>query len=107
MEDKDLIPLSEAEIKIHLNLLPGWEYKTNKIVKTFEFASFTVAIQFVNGLVGFCNFLDHHPDINISYKKVTFELTRFSVGGKVTERDFTVAQKIEDDFQKYTSQKVS
>lgn len=107
MEDQDLTPLSETEITTRLNLLPGWEYQTNKIVKTFEYASFTDAIQFINGLVGFCNFLDHHPDINISYKKVTFELTRFSVGGKVTERDFTVAQKIEDDFQKYTNKKVS
>jgi 4a-hydroxytetrahydrobiopterin dehydratase len=107
MEDKDLIPLPETEIISRLELLTGWEYQSNKIVKTFEFASFTDAIQFINGLVGFCNFLDHHPDINISYKKVTFELTHFSIGGKVTPRDFTVAQKIEDDFQKYIGRKVN
>jgi len=107
MEDKDLIPLSEIEILSRLTLLPDWKYQSDKIAKTFEFASFTDAIQFINGLVGFCNFLDHHPDINISYKKVIFELTRFSVGGKVTARDFTVAQKIEDDFQKYINRKVN
>ena len=107
MEDKDLWPLSEADIISRLESLSGWKYESNKIVKMFEFASFTDAIQFINGLVGFCNFLDHHPDINISYKKVRFELTRFSVGGKVTARDFTVAQKIEDDFQKYVGRKVN
>ncbi len=107
MEDKDLTPLSETEILSRLTLLPAWQYESDKIAKTFEFASFTDAIQFINGLVGFCNFLDHHPDINISYKKITFELTRFSVGGKVTARDFTVAEKIEDDFQNYSHRKVN
>jgi 4a-hydroxytetrahydrobiopterin dehydratase len=107
MEDKDLIPLSETEVISRLKLILGWRYESHKIIKTFEFASFTDAIQFINGLVGFCNFLDHHPDINISYKKVTFELTRFSVGGKVTARDFTVAEKIEADFQKYINRKVN
>jgi 4a-hydroxytetrahydrobiopterin dehydratase len=107
MTDQDLTPLSETEIISRLILLPGWQYASSKIIKTFEFASFTNAIQFINGLVGFCNFLDHHPDINISYKKVTFELTRFSVGNKVTARDFTVAQKIEADFQNYTNRKVN
>jgi 4a-hydroxytetrahydrobiopterin dehydratase len=107
VEEKDLTPLSETEIVSRLESLPGWKYESNKIIKGFEFASFTEAVQFVNGLVGFCNFLDHHPDITISYKKVRFELTRFSVGGKVTARDFTVAQKIEDDFQKYIGRKVN
>lgn len=107
MEDKDLLPLSENEINSRLESLSGWKYESNKIIKTFEFASFTDAIQFINALVIFCNFLDHHPDINISYKKVRFELTRFSVGGKVTARDFTVAQKIEDDFQQYIGRKVN
>ncbi len=100
MADKDLIPLSETEIISRLKSFPDWKYESNKIIKTFEFASFTDAVHFIDGLVDFCNSLDHHPDIFISFKKVRFELTRFSVGGKVTARDFTVAQKIEHDFQK-------
>jgi len=105
MKNKDLAPLSKTEITSRLKLFPGWQYEANKIAKTFEFASFTDAVQFISGLVVFCNSIDHHPDINISYKKVRFELTRFSVGGKITARDFTIAQKIEDDFQKYTDKK--
>jgi len=105
MEDKDLIPLSKAEITLRLESFPGWKYESNKIVKTFEFASFTDAVQFISNLVIFCNSLDHHPDINISYKKVRFELTRFSVGDKITARDFTVAQRIEANFQEYVDKK--
>ena len=105
MKDKDLAPLSKADIISRLELLPGWKHKSNKIVKTFEFASFTDAVQFISQLVVFCNSLDHHPDINISYKKVRFELTRFSVGDKITARDFTVAQRIEANFQEYVDKK--
>lgn len=106
MYDKDLIPLEEREVKSRLKSLSGWTYKSDKIKKTYEFASFTEAVQFINGLVMFCNYPDHHPDMIINYKKVRFELTRFDIGGKVTARDFTVAQKIEDNFQKYIKSRI-
>ena len=38
--------------------------------------------------------IDHHPDVCIAYGEVTFELTRYDVGGKVTDRDVEVAKKI-------------
>lgn len=105
-EAADLIPLTEAEIKARLVSLPEWTFESDKIFKTFTFGSFTDAIQFINGLVMFCNFLDHHPDMTVMYKKVRFELSRFSAGGKVTERDFMVAKKIEGDYQMYAERKV-
>lgn len=107
IDETDLVPLSETEIETKLKELPEWRFADDKIVRTMEFRSFTEAIQFINGLVLFCNMLDHHPDMMISYKKVRFELTRFSVGGKVTARDFTVAQKIEDDYRQYQQRQVS
>ncbi|AKM82364.1 TPA: 4a-hydroxytetrahydrobiopterin dehydratase [Candidatus Berkelbacteria bacterium] len=93
--DLDLQPLSQAEIYERLINLPGWKYSGNKITKTFEFKSFSDGLELVNSLAPFCNEIDHHPDIIIKYKKITFELSRFSIGSKVTERDFTVAKKIE------------
>ena len=107
MKDKDLKPLTKTEVNSLLKALPEWAYKADKIEKTFMFKSFTEAIQFVNGLVGFCNFIDHHPEIFISYKRIRFELTSHSIGDKVTERDLTVAKKIEKDFQQYKDKKVA
>jgi 4a-hydroxytetrahydrobiopterin dehydratase len=98
--DRDLLPLGKEEVKKQIKTLKGWEYKDNKISKTFQFADFTNAVKFVDGLVNFCNKIDHHPDIFISYSKVKFELTRFDIGGKVTKRDLTVAKKIEENFSK-------
>ncbi len=102
-EDKDLRPLSEKEIREGLKNFPGWNYHDDKISKELVFPSFTDAVEFVNKLAPFCNRIDHHPDIHISYKKIVFDLQRFSVGGKVTERDFTVAEEIERlfKFQKF------
>ena len=94
--DPDLTPLSKNEIARHLAQLPGWKFEDNKITKTFEFKSFQDGINLLVKLSPFCDQIDHHPDITIKYKKIRFDLSRFSIGGKVTERDFTVARKIEE-----------
>lgn len=93
--DLDLQVLDPCDIQKKLKKLPGWKYVNNKITKEYQFPSFADAVALVNKLAPFCDRLDHHPDIHVYYKKIVFDLQRFSVGGKVTERDFTVAKEIE------------
>jgi 4a-hydroxytetrahydrobiopterin dehydratase len=93
--DEDIRVLSGSEIQDKLKDFPGWNYHDDKISKQFEFRSFNNVVEFINKLAPFCNRIDHHPDIHIYYKKILFDLQRFSVGGKVTDRDFTVAKEIE------------
>jgi 4a-hydroxytetrahydrobiopterin dehydratase len=92
--------LSKEQIFEKLKKLPGWIYANNKISKQFQFASFSDGVQFINKLTPFCNKIDHHPDIHIYYKKITFELTRYSVGNKVTNKDIVVAKEIERLYHK-------
>jgi 4a-hydroxytetrahydrobiopterin dehydratase len=94
----DLRILTKEEVEERLKDFPGWKYHDDKITKEFEFESFSRAVEFINDLAPFCNKIDHHPDIHIYYKKIVFDLQRFSVGGKVTPRDFTVASEIEKLF---------
>lgn len=101
--NNDLKPLTHAEIEQKLKDFPGWSYKDNKIFKEFRFQKYNDVIKFVDELALFSNKIDHHPDIHIYYKKVVFELCRFDIGFKVTSRDFTVANKIEEMFSKYQS----
>jgi 4a-hydroxytetrahydrobiopterin dehydratase len=101
--DEDLKPLSEKQIKDKLKDFSGWIYQTNKITKEFTFDSFNAALEFLLKLAPFCNKIDHHPDIHIYYKKIVFDLTRFSVGGKVTDRDFKVASEIENLYSSFAS----
>jgi 4a-hydroxytetrahydrobiopterin dehydratase len=55
---------------------------------------FVQSLSFVNSLVAYFETIDHHPDVYIAYGEVTFELTRYDLGGKVTDRDVEVAKKI-------------
>ena len=95
MENEDLRVLAPKEISKKIADCPGWIYADNKISKQFEFDSFLQAIEFINLLTPFFERVDHHADIHIYYKKIVFDLQRFSAGGKVTERDFTVAREID------------
>lgn len=91
----DLTPLSAQEISTKLKTLPGWNYTNDRISKEFEFPTYVDGLMFINRLAFFSEKIDHHPDIHIYYAKIKFELQRFDIGGKVTERDFVVATEIE------------
>ncbi|MDO8444419.1 MAG: 4a-hydroxytetrahydrobiopterin dehydratase [bacterium] len=93
----DLSALTTEEIKEKLKELPeGWEYKNNRISKTFIFDTIMDGIKLLDKLIPYCDSIDHHPDVHIYFKKFIFELTRFDIGEKVTARDFVVAKKIEE-----------
>ena len=87
--------LTNEQIEEELKTLPGWKFENDKIAKQFEFKDFMDSLGFVNALAPFCEANDHHPDVHIFYSKVLFELQRFDVGGKVTDKDFLVAHEIE------------
>ena len=103
--NKDLRILKEKEISERLKSFPGWKYNKSKnnISKEFKFKSFMDALAFINKLAPISEKNDHHPDIHIFYTKILFELQRFSVGGKVTERDFFIASEIERLYKEYLS----
>jgi 4a-hydroxytetrahydrobiopterin dehydratase len=85
--------LSEAEIQAQLGSLPGWTRKgeTIQLIKTFD--GFPGAIAFVNRLVDPAETAGHHPDLTISYNKVTISLTTHDAGG-LTQNDFDLARQI-------------
>jgi 4a-hydroxytetrahydrobiopterin dehydratase len=87
--------LSQEEIDEKLQSMPGWSFENDKIKKEFTFKDFMDALGFINTLAPFCEANDHHPDIHIFYSKILFELQRFDIGGKVTDKDFMVAGEIE------------
>ena len=90
--------LSEEEIQAKLKDVSGWQYADDKISKQFEFNDFMDGLNFINQLAPFFEENDHHPDITIMYNKIRFDLQRFDVGGKVTDRDFLVAAEIERQY---------
>jgi 4a-hydroxytetrahydrobiopterin dehydratase len=73
-------------------VMDGWEEKDDALVCQFEFASFPKAIEFVDRLAAAAEAADHHPDIDIRYRKVTVRWTTHSEGG-ITARDREMAER--------------
>lgn len=86
--------LSNTEVKTKLASLSGWEKSDDTIEKLYKFKNFTEAIAFVNKLVEPANAAGHHPDLSISYNKVTINLTSHDAGG-LTQKDFDLAATFE------------
>lgn len=84
--------LTDQDITLRLKTMPGWQVEGNALTRTFELKSFPDAIAFVTRLAFDAEAGDHHPDVNIRYKRVTVSWSTHSEGG-VTEKDFEGAAK--------------
>ncbi len=87
--------LTETQISQKIQTLPGWNLEGKEIKRVFKFADFIAAIDFVNKLVEPAEAAGHHPDIAISYNKVTISLTTHDAGG-LTDKDFALAATISE-----------
>lgn len=85
--------LTDGEIQAQASRLSGWKVEGSKLQTTRKFKDFIAAIEFVNKLVEPAESSGHHPDIEISYNKVTITLTTHDAGG-LTQKDFDLAQII-------------
>jgi 4a-hydroxytetrahydrobiopterin dehydratase len=83
--------LTPAQARAKLAELPGWELADKAITGTFKFTDFTEAIAYVVRLGFAAEAADHHPDIDIRYKRVTLTYSTHSEGG-LTEKDFGGAE---------------
>ena len=88
------MPLSEQAVAARLADLSGWAGDGSGIHKTYAFASFRDAMAFVNTMADAAEEMQHHPDIDVRYDKVTLRCVSHDVGG-VTERDFRLARRAE------------
>jgi 4a-hydroxytetrahydrobiopterin dehydratase len=87
--------LSDAEIGARLEDLLDWVREGDEIRKTFQLASFPVAIAFVTQVGFLAEAAGHHPDIDIRWRKVTLALTTHDAGG-LTQQDFDLASQIDE-----------
>jgi 4a-hydroxytetrahydrobiopterin dehydratase len=86
--------LADAEITARLAELSGWAREGDEIVKTFDCGTFAAAIAFVVRIGFFAERADHHPDLDIRWKRVKVALTTHDAGG-LTANDFDLATQIE------------
>ena len=86
--------LSDAELTEALGALPGGARDGDVIEKTYELPTFPAAIAFVGRIADRAEAANHHPDLDIRYRKVRVALSTHDEGG-ITEKDVALATEIE------------
>jgi 4a-hydroxytetrahydrobiopterin dehydratase len=86
--------LDDAAVSAALADLDGWTREGDAIVRTVELPSFPVAIEVVGRVGEDAEDRDHHPDIDIRWRTLTFRLSTHSAGG-LTAKDTELASQID------------
>lgn len=87
--------LTEEEVERQLSDLPDWHRRGDSLVASLEAPDFPTAIRLVDEVAVEAEELNHHPDIDIRWRKVTFTCSTHSDGG-VTTKDIDLARRIDE-----------
>ena len=85
--------LDDAAVTAALADLPGWEADGGALVRTAALPGFPEAIAVVDRVAEIAESRDHHPDIDIRWRTLTFRCSTHSAGG-ITEKDVALAAAI-------------
>ena len=86
--------LSTDEVATALAQLTGWTGDPSGIERSVKASSFLAGIRLVDAVAEAAEKADHHPDIDIRWRTVTFRLSTHSDGG-VTTKDVDLARQID------------
>lgn len=86
--------LSDIEIQRELGSLPGWARRGGTLVKTYTFPAFPAGIDWVRRAADAAESMNHHPDIDIRYTRITVTLSTHDSGG-ITTKDLALARALD------------
>jgi 4a-hydroxytetrahydrobiopterin dehydratase len=72
-----------------------WEEKNNSLYSKFEFKDFSEAFAFMTRVALAAEKMDHHPLWTNVYNQVEIWLSTHDAGNIVTDKDRTLAKKID------------
>jgi 4a-hydroxytetrahydrobiopterin dehydratase len=87
--------LGDEDIDARLAEREGWERRGDAIVCEVRTADFMGSVELLQRVATVAEEMNHHPDVSISWDRVTFSLTTHSAGG-LTENDFALAERIDE-----------
>jgi len=88
-------PLTADEVSDFCARHPGWICEGSALVRRYEAPTFADGIAVVVTVAGLADRVDHHPDIDIRWRTLTFRLSTHSAGGVVTDLDTLLAESID------------
>jgi 4a-hydroxytetrahydrobiopterin dehydratase len=87
--------LSGDEITEGLKQLNKWDVEGEKLAKSFEFPEYKAGVDFACKVANIADGMDHHPDIEIGFKKVRVSVNTHSVGG-LSPYDLELARRVDE-----------
>jgi len=87
--------LTDDQVDAALPDLPGWERADGALRRSIKFPAFLDGIDAVRRVAEKAEEADHHPDIDIRWRTVTFVLVTHSERG-ITENDLRMAREINE-----------
>jgi 4a-hydroxytetrahydrobiopterin dehydratase len=87
-------PLPDDDVTARLAELPGWARTGDEIVRTYELPTFPAVIELVGRIADAAESANHHPDLDIRYRKLRVALSTHDAGG-LTDKDFALATEID------------
>jgi 4a-hydroxytetrahydrobiopterin dehydratase len=87
-------PLSDPEVRDGLARLPGWARDGDSIRREYELATFRAVIDAVVRIADAAEAADHHPDLDIRYRRLRVVLSTHSEGG-ITGKDLALAAEVD------------
>jgi 4a-hydroxytetrahydrobiopterin dehydratase len=90
-------PLRRDEADALRRQTPGWELNADatEIHRQFNFKNFYETMAFVNAIAWIANREDHHPELEVGYKRCRVRYSTHTVRG-LSSNDFICAAKIND-----------
>ena len=89
--------LNDGELKELIAKIPGWEIKSENIIREFNFTNFIDAFSFMTKVALICEKYNHHPNWENVYSKVIIKFHTHDLGG-ITNLDQTLAAEINNIF---------
>ena len=86
---------TDEEIEGKLKDLPGWWAENGWIRRLYKTDGWPTTLMLVNAIGFIAEAANHHPDLTVSWAKVTVKLQNHAAGG-ITDKDFELARKMED-----------
>jgi 4a-hydroxytetrahydrobiopterin dehydratase len=86
---------NEAQIAERLTALPGWYYEDKLIRRVYKTDGWPTTLMLVNAIGYLAEAAYHHPDLSVTWGRITVKLSTHSAGG-ITDKDFELARRIED-----------
>ena len=94
--------LGDDGVRAALIEMPAWSGDAVRISRTVEAADFLTGVRIVEDVAQVAESMNHHPDIDIRWRTVTFTLSTHSEGG-VTAKDVELARSIDDVAERHAA----